>query len=63
VIRNRQLTNAIALHTAAIDKSLVYVYIDNELMGIGIITEITEFIVKIDNQYFARGMCEFWTEK
>lgn len=59
----RQITNEIALHTAAIDRIIVSVYIGNEHMRSGIISEITEISVKIGNEYFAIGICEFWTEK
>lgn len=53
------LTTDIHLYTAQIDKTPVVVFIGHELVGSGVIEEITETSVKVKNEYYMRGVCEF----
>jgi hypothetical protein len=59
----RPLTHPIALHTAMLDRTPVAVFIGKELIGSGIITRVTADSVKVDDEFYMRANCAFWTDE
>lgn len=55
----RELTSIIHLYTAAIDHTPILVFQGEELIGSGIIEEITELSIKIKDERFMRVACRF----
>lgn len=55
----RELTSIIHLHTAANDRTPVIVFQGDELIGSGVIEEITELSIKIKNERYFRETCRF----
>ncbi|MCM3130237.1 MULTISPECIES: hypothetical protein [unclassified Paenibacillus] len=51
----KELSSDIQLHTAMIHKEPIVVFNSNELVGSGVIEEITESSVKIRGQYYYKG--------
>ncbi|WP_282942054.1 hypothetical protein [Paenibacillus sp. RC67] len=55
----RELTTAIHLHTAATNRTPIIVFRGDELIGSGVIDEITDLFVKIKNAKYVRQTCRF----
>ncbi|OME86888.1 hypothetical protein BK120_08165 [Paenibacillus sp. FSL A5-0031] len=55
----RQLTAPLHFYTAALDESVVLAFQNNELIGTGLIDEITNETVKIRDEQFMRANCTF----
>ncbi|WP_248924783.1 hypothetical protein [Paenibacillus hamazuiensis] len=55
----KPLTQAIHFHTAAINQTPVLAFMGTELIGSGIITEITNDAIKINEEYYMRDVCRF----
>ncbi|WP_036746553.1 hypothetical protein [Paenibacillus sp. UNC451MF] len=55
----RVLTSPIHLHTAAANKTPVLVFQEEELIGSGVIEEVTELSVKINKDRYMREVCKF----
>lgn len=53
------LSSDIHLFTAQMDKTPIVIFIDQELVGSGVIEGITETSVKVKDEYYMRGVCEF----
>ncbi|GAA4854573.1 hypothetical protein GCM10023310_36860 [Paenibacillus vulneris] len=60
-MKKRELTSAIHLHTAALNRTPVVVYIGHEQIGSGVITKITDNSVKIGDDWYMRCSCVFYT--
>ena len=62
-MKNRQsmktLTSDDQLYTAKMDAKPIVIFIDQELVGRGVIERITEDSIKVKGEYFMRGVCEF----
>lgn len=54
-----ELHSHIQFCTALIDKQPVAVFIDDEMIGNGLVEQVTEFSVKIDGEYYMRSECKF----
>lgn len=55
----KSLTSPIHFHTAMLDEILVAVFMDQEMIGSGKIVEITDFAVKIGDEFYVREACTF----
>ncbi|MFE5321836.1 hypothetical protein ACFQ88_24370 [Paenibacillus sp. NPDC056579] len=55
----RELTSEIHLHSAAIDRKPVIVFHGEELIGSGVIEEITDVSIKIKGERYMRQACKF----
>lgn len=55
----KSLTSDIHFYTAQMDRTPVAVFVADEQVGSGIITEITENSVKIGDERYLRAVCEF----
>lgn len=55
----RELTAAVHLHTAVAERTPVIVFHGEEMIGSGVIDEITDFSVRIRNERYVRGACRF----
>ncbi|GAA4851145.1 hypothetical protein GCM10023310_32290 [Paenibacillus vulneris] len=55
----RELTSEIHLYTAANDRTPIIVFRGDELVGSGVIKEITELSVKIRDERYMRAACRF----
>jgi len=55
----KPLTSDIHFYTAQMDRSLIVVFVANELVGSGRIAEITEDSVKIGDGRYLRATCTF----
>ncbi|TBL81313.1 hypothetical protein [Paenibacillus thalictri] len=55
----KELTSTIHLHTAAINQTPVLAFHGSELVGSGIIMEITNEAIKINDHYYFREICRF----
>lgn len=59
----RPLTSELHLRTAAIENTPILALVGAELIGSGMIEEITEMAVKIRGEYYLRGTCRFYYAK
>ncbi|MCU6709334.1 hypothetical protein M6D81_11510 [Paenibacillus sp. J5C_2022] len=57
--KTRTLISPIHFHTAALDRAVILVFQDGELIGSGRISEITDSDVKIRDEYFVIENCTF----
>ncbi|WP_160033241.1 hypothetical protein [Paenibacillus sp. An7] len=58
--RHRQsLTSYIHLYTAQMDRTSIIIFIGAELVGSGVIEGITETSIKVKDEHYMRGVCEF----
>lgn len=55
----KSLTSPIHFHTAMLDEIPVAVFMDQEMIGSGKIVEITDFAVKIGDEFYVRDACTF----
>lgn len=55
----KPLTSPIHFHTAMLDEIPVAVFMDQEMVGSGNIVEITDFAVKIGDEFYVRDACTF----
>ncbi|WP_339811154.1 hypothetical protein MKY63_00765 [Paenibacillus sp. FSL R7-0189] len=55
----KPLTSNVQLYTAQLERIPIVVFIDNELMGSGIIEDITNDSVKVRGEYYVRDVCTF----
>lgn len=56
----RPLTSDIQLYTAQLDRTPIVVFIDEEqLVGSGVIEDITEMSVAVKGERYMRGVCTF----
>ncbi|SDW22827.1 hypothetical protein [Paenibacillus sp. PDC88] len=55
----RPLTSDIHFYTAKMERAPIVVFIERELVGSGVIEDITETSVKISGERFMRGVCTF----
>lgn len=55
----RRLSANVHLYTARVERKPVLVFIGDELIGSGVIAEITENDVKIKDEYYVREACTF----
>lgn len=53
------LTSPIHFHTAMIEQTPVAVFLGQEMIGSGKIVQITDYIVKIGNEFYVRDVCTF----
>jgi hypothetical protein len=54
-----ELHSNIQFCTALVDKRPVAVFIDDEMIGNGLVEQVTEFSVKISGEYYMRSECKF----
>jgi hypothetical protein len=52
--------SALRLYTAAIEQKPIIVYMANEPIGFGVIEEVTDQAVKIEDEYYMRDICTFY---
>ncbi|MCM3784331.1 hypothetical protein M3231_15210 [Neobacillus mesonae] len=55
----RPLTSDIHFYTAKMERTPIVVFIERELVGSGVIEDISEASVKIKGERFMRGVCTF----
>ncbi|WP_256992302.1 hypothetical protein [Paenibacillus sp. XY044] len=55
----KPLTSPIHFHTAMIEQIPVAAFIGQEMIGSGKIVEITDFAVKIGDEFYMREACTF----
>lgn len=55
----RPLTSDIQLYTAHLDRTLIVIFIGAELVGSGVIEDITEMSVAVRGERYMRGVCTF----
>ncbi|MFB4325991.1 hypothetical protein RB298_27075 [Priestia sp. BR_2] len=55
----KSITSPIQLFTAKLDGTPIAVFIGLEMVGCGKIDEITDFIVKIGDEFYVRDACTF----
>ncbi|WP_242211060.1 hypothetical protein [Paenibacillus polymyxa] len=55
----RTLTADIHFYTAQMESSRIFVFIESEMIGGGLIKEITPYTVTIKNERFMRENCTF----
>lgn len=55
----KPLTSPIHFHTAMLDEIPVTVFMGQEMIGSGKIIEITEYVVKIGDEFYVREACTF----
>ncbi|MET3831630.1 hypothetical protein ABIC86_003096 [Paenibacillus sp. DS2363] len=55
----RPLTSDIKLYTAQMDRTPIVVFIEVELVGSGVIEDITEMSVAVNVERYIRGVCTF----
>jgi hypothetical protein len=55
----RQLTAPVHFYTAALDRRQILAFQDGELIGSGVIAEITEESVRIRDEHFFIDNCTF----
>lgn len=55
----KSLTSPIHFHTAMLDESPVCVFNGQEMVGSGKIEKVTDFSVKIGNEYHVISECDF----
>ncbi|UOK62866.1 hypothetical protein MT997_32835 [Paenibacillus sp. OVF10] len=53
------LTSDIQLYTALMDRTPIVVFIGAELVGSGVIEDITELSVAVKGERYMRGVCTF----
>lgn len=53
------LTSPIHFHTAMLEEIPVAVFMGQEMVGSGKIVEITDFAVKIGDEFYVREACTF----
>lgn len=59
MIRNKELISNLHFCTALIDKKPVIIFLENDLVGKGLIEQVTESSIKINGEYFMRSVCTF----
>ncbi|MFD2703834.1 hypothetical protein ACFSVM_25725 [Paenibacillus shunpengii] len=55
----KPLTTDIHFYTAQMERTPIVVFINSELIGSGVIEDITEYTIKIKDERYARGVCTF----
>lgn len=55
----KPLTSNVQLYTAQLERSPIVIFIADELVGSGIIEDITDASVKVPDEYFMRAACMF----
>lgn len=55
----KPLTSPIHFHTAMLDEIPVAVFMGREMIGSGKIVQITDFVVKIGDEFYMRENCTF----
>lgn len=55
----RPLTSDIQLYTAQMNRTPIVVFIGAELVGSGVIEDITEMSVAVKGERYMRGVCTF----
>ncbi|MCM3205628.1 hypothetical protein [Paenibacillus illinoisensis] len=55
----RPLTSDIQLYTAQMDRTPIVIFIGAELVGSGVIEDITEMSVAVKGERYMRGVCTF----
>ena len=55
----KPLTSNVQLYTAQLERTPIAILVGNELIGAGIIEEITDISVKVRGEYFMRDACTF----
>lgn len=55
----KPLLKDVHFYTAQIDRTPVVVFLENELIGSGVIEDITEHSVKIKGEHYFREICIF----
>lgn len=55
----RPLTSDIQLYTAQLDRTPIIIFIGAELVGSGVIKDITEMSVAVKGERYVRGVCTF----
>jgi hypothetical protein len=55
----KPLTSNVQLYTAQLERSPIVVFIADELVGSGVIEDITDASVKVRGEYFMRAACTF----
>lgn len=58
----KTLTADDQLYTGKMDAKPIFIYLNKELYGRGVIERITEDSIKVKGEYFMRGVCEFKCE-
>lgn len=59
MVNKNVLYSNIHFCTALVDKRPVVVFMDDEMIGNGVVQQVTEFSVKIDGEYYMRSECKF----
>ncbi|WP_433943628.1 hypothetical protein [Paenibacillus sp. SN-8-1] len=55
----KSLTSNVHFYTAQLERAPIVIFIEDELMGSGVIEDITETSVKIRGEYYMRDACTF----
>ncbi|WP_256720280.1 hypothetical protein [Paenibacillus odorifer] len=55
----KPLTSNVQFYTAQLERVPIVVFVDNELMGSGVIEDITKVSVKVRGEYYMRDTCTF----
>lgn len=55
----RPLASDIQLHTAQMDRTPIVIFIGAELVGSGVIEDITEMSVAVKGEWYVRRVCTF----
>lgn len=55
----RPLTSDIQLYTAEMDRTPIVIFIGAELVGSGVIEDITEMSVAVKGEWYVREVCTF----
>mgnify|MGYP001123116522 CR=1 FL=1 len=55
----RPLSSNIELYTAKLDRTAIVIFIGAELVGSGVIEDISEFSIEIKGERFIREVCTF----
>lgn len=55
----KPLTSNVHFYTAQLERSHIVVFAANELVGSGVIEDITEASVKVRGEYYLRATCTF----
>jgi hypothetical protein len=58
----RKLDSTLRLHTAAMEKREIYVYMGEEEVGRGLVDVITDTVVNVDGHKYIRTNCKFFTK-
>lgn len=55
----KPLTSNVQLYTAQLERSHIVVFAANELVGSGVVEDITASSVKVRGEYYLRATCTF----